>query len=95
MRCLLLVAAIFFSGTNAIHAACYAPSAPDCAERYSAFDDQDEFDRCRREMTNYQIEAQEFLACIRRETEELKRKSDGVIDEYNNAVEGFNRRARG
>lgn len=95
MRCSLLVAKIPLGGTNLTHASCYAPSAPYCAARYSAFDDQDEFDRCRREMTNYQIEAQDFLACIRRETEELKRKSDGVIDEYNNAVEGFNRRARG
>ena len=91
----LLVAFMFLSGTNGVHAACYAPSAPYCATRYSAFEDQDEFDRCRREMTSYQIEAQDFLACIRRETEVLKNKSDGVIDEYNKAVEGFNRRARG
>jgi hypothetical protein len=76
-------------------ASCYAPSAPYCAARYGSFDDQDEFEQCRHQMTAYQSEAQEFLACIRRESEDLKRKSDSVIDEYNGAVEAFNRRARG
>jgi len=39
-------------------------------------------------MEAYKSEAQDFLSCT-------KRQSDGVIEEYNNAVESFNRRARG
>jgi hypothetical protein len=46
-------------------------------------------------MTSYQSEAQDYLSCMRREADDLKRKSDTVIEEYNSAVESFNRRARG
>jgi hypothetical protein len=74
---------------------CSEPSAPSCATRYGAFDDQDDFDRCKRQMRSYQSEAEDFLSCTRREADDLKRKSDSVIQDYNNAVESFNRRARG
>jgi hypothetical protein len=78
---------------------CTEPSAPYCASRYGAFEDQDEFRRCKREMESYQSEAQDFLSCTKREADDListlKRKSDSVIEEYNSAVESFNRRARG
>jgi len=67
---------------------CSSPSAPSCATRYGAFDDQDDFERCKRQMSSYQSEAQEYLSC-------LKRESDSTIEEYNRAVESFNRRARG
>jgi len=67
--------------------------------RYGAFEDQDEFRRCKREMESYQSEAQDLLSCTKREADDListlKRKSDSVIEEYNSAVESFNRRARG
>jgi hypothetical protein len=50
-------------------------------------------------MEPYQSEAQDFLSCTKREADDListlKRKSDSVIEEYNSAVESFNRRARG
>ena len=79
--------------------ACSEPSVPYCASKYGAFDDQDEFRRCKSEMESYQSEAQDFLSCVKREADDvlssLKRKSDRVIDEYNGAVESFNRRARG
>lgn len=67
---------------------CSAPSAPYCAERYGAFDDEDAFERCKREMEDFQIETQTFLAC-------LKRDSDRGVEAYNDAVASFNRRARG
>lgn len=67
---------------------CSAPTAPSCATRYGAFDDQDDFDRCKRQISSYQSEANEFLACT-------KREADRVIEEYNSTVESFNRRARG
>jgi hypothetical protein len=75
--------------------ACYEPTASSCATRYVAFEDQDEFDRCRQQMDSYKSEAEDFLSCLRRESEDLKRKSDNMLYEYNSAVESFNRRARG
>jgi hypothetical protein len=73
---------------------CSAPSAPSCASRYGAFDDEDAFRRCKREMESYKSEAQDFLSCTKREADDLNRKSNNAIEEYNNAVESFNRRAR-
>ncbi len=67
---------------------CCQPSSPSCASRYGAFDDEDDFARCKRQITNFKDETEEFLRC-------LKRNSDAVIQDYNSAVESFNRRARG
>jgi hypothetical protein len=78
--------ALISMGTSA-NAYCSPPSAPSCAMRYGAFDSQDDFDRCKRQMSSYQSEAQDYLSCVRRE-------GDNAIEEYNSAVESFNRRAR-
>ena len=94
MRVLMILASLMVTASSA-QAYCSSPSAPYCATRYGAFDDQNDFDRCKRQMASYQGEAQDFLSCTKREADDLKRKSDGVIDEYNGAVESFNRRARG
>jgi hypothetical protein len=40
-------------------------------------------------------EAEGFRACTRSEADELKRKSDDLMDEYNSVVRNFHRRARG
>ena len=58
---------------------------PYCSTKYGAFDGEDEFRRCKREMDSYQSEAQEFISC-------MKRKSDSIIEQYNSAVQSFNRR---
>jgi hypothetical protein len=94
MRALIIFASLAITAGSA-QAYCSAPSASYCATRYGVFDDQDDFDLCKRQMASYQSEAQDFLSCTNREADDLKRKSDGVIDEYNGAVESFNRRARG
>ena len=74
--------------TGAASAYCSKPSAPYCASRYGAFDDEDEFRRCKREMEDYQNQMNDFLSCTRSE-------ADRAVREYNDAVETFNRRARG
>ena len=79
---------VLTSAATPANAYCSPPSAPSCAARYGAFDDQDDFDRCKRQMSSYQSEAQDYLSCVRRET-------DGAIEEYNSAVDRFNRRERG
>ena len=98
MRAMMLATAVAFITSPAL-AYCSEPSAPYCATRYGAFDDESEFRRCKREMESYQTETQDFLSCQKREADDLlstmKRKSDSVIDDYNSAVESFNRRARG
>ncbi len=84
-------------------AACFEPSAPYCAERYGPFDDEWDFDRCKREMENYRDEVESYISCLsneaaeaaRRAASEAERQSQDAIDEYEDAVEGFNRRARG
>ena len=87
IRAVILSLAVGFVATPAF-SFCSEPSAPSCASRYGAFADQDDFDRCKREMELYQSETNEFLSCS-------KHKADSVIEEYNSAVESFNRRARG
>jgi hypothetical protein len=69
-------------------ASCSQPLAPSCASRFGAFDDQDDFDQCKRKMASYQSEAEEFLSCV-------QKQGGSVREEYNNAVASFNRRARG
>jgi len=68
--------------------ACFKPDAPYCATTYGRFDDESDFDQCKIEMESYKSDVEEFLACQRRESQE-------AIDDYNEAVESFNRRARG
>lgn len=73
--------------TPALAYYCSEPSAPYCASRYDEFDDQWEFDRCKREMENYQYDVERYLDC-------LSDEADQTISEYNDAVRSFNRRAR-
>jgi hypothetical protein len=58
---------------------CSEPSTPYCASKYDAFDDQDEFRRCKSEIESYESEAQDFLSCTKREADALERKSDSVM----------------
>jgi hypothetical protein len=78
---------------------CSEPSAPFCATRYGEFDDEYDFDSCRRDMENYASEVEEYIACLQREVDdvvaEAQRESESALSEYNDAVDSFNRRARG
>lgn len=65
---------------------CTEPTAPSCASRYGSFDDEWEFDRCKREMKNYQSDVETFIDCNTRANEQ-------AISDYNDAVKKFNRRA--
>jgi len=85
---LILGFALAFCAGESANAYCSAPSAPFCVQRYGPFDDDDAFQRCKREMESFQIETQSFLSC-------LKRDSDGAVEAYNDVVASFNRRARG
>lgn len=71
---------------------CSEPSAPWCAERFGAFDDEYDFDRCKREIESYKYDVERYTDCV---ADEARREIDEAIDNYNSAVESFNRRARG
>ena len=73
---------------------CSEPSAPSCATRYGAFDDEWDFDRCKRDMENYKSEVESFMSCKSREIQEASNESESAASDYNDAVESFNRRAR-
>jgi hypothetical protein len=79
---------IFAAFVAPAEAYCSKPDAPYCATRSGRFDDQDDFDRCRRQMQYYQSEVESFLSCLRND-------SDEVLREHNDAVSSFNRRTRG
>ena len=66
---------------------CSRPIAPYCAGGYSKFADQDEFERCKRELENYRSEIDGYAACVKKQSQE-------AIDEYNEMVKSLNRRAR-
>jgi hypothetical protein len=74
--------------------ACSQPDAPYCASQYGAFNDNEEFDACKSEMQSYQSDVESFLSCQRNEIDDLQSKSRRVIEEHNDAVASFNRRAR-
>jgi hypothetical protein len=75
-------------GATAHAYSCSEPSAPYCATQYGAFDDEDDFDNCRREMESYRDEVQDYQRC-------LARQGQQAVDELNSAIDSFNRRARG
>lgn len=87
MRILLLLLLFLPSPVRAM-AYCSEPSVPYCAERFGPFDDSDDFDRCRREMESYQSDIEQYAQCLRDE-------ADDAVNAFNDAVERFNRRARG
>jgi hypothetical protein len=77
--------------------ACSEASVPFCAERHGEFDDEWEFDRCKRDMESYKSEVEEYLTCRNAEAEEAieeaRRDNEEAVSAYNDAVASFNRRA--
>ena len=88
IKTILAVIVLVLTFAHASAFFCSEPAAPYCATSYGDFDDEYDFDRCKSDMESYQNEVEEFLNC-------LKRESEDTLSEYNDAVESFNRRARG
>ena len=90
MKNLLLVSIAVFSllQAGAAHA-CSEPSPPYCVNIYGLFEDQDEFDQCRRQVENFGQEADYFIQCRNDEAAEIanealrqaKREADRAVDE--------------
>ncbi len=53
LKPLVLVALLSLVPTSNALAYCSEPNTPSCASRYGEFDDEWEFDRCKREMESY------------------------------------------
>ena len=94
----LFLAIAILSLPSAARAYCSEPSAPYCASSYGQFDDQWEFDRCKREVENYASDVERYIDCRSDEANEAVRSAEydrqNAISEYNNTVDSFNRRAR-
>lgn len=67
---------------------CSEPDEPYCLSRYGSFEEEWEFDRCRREVQNFVSEVEDFASCLDQAKQEK-------IDEANQAVERFNCKANG
>jgi hypothetical protein len=84
----VIAISLLVTSIDPVRAYCSKPDAPYCATRFGKFDDQNDFDRCKREMESYRSDVESFLDCQRRESQQ-------ALNDYNYAVESFNRRARG
>lgn len=89
---IILAVAAFFSPIGAF-AYCSEPSAPSCASRYGSFDDEWEFDRCKRDMEDYRSEVESFISCNNDEIRKAQQASEEAASEYSEAVDDFNKRA--
>lgn len=78
MRSLILVALFVLVDVPA-SAYCLMPTAPPCASRYGKFDDEWDFQRCRREIESLRSETEQAMQCLR--------------DQFSETVRAFNRRA--
>lgn len=91
----LLIALAFSADAFAY---CSEATAPSCAGRYGPFDDEWDFDRCKREMETYRSEIEGYRSCRALEAQdaidEANRDSENAASEYSNAVNDFNRRAQ-
>ena len=88
MRYALGVAALLLTTDVAnAYSYCTQPSAPSCASRYGSFDDEDDFDRCKRQMKSYRSDLESYISCV-------KDEADKATNEYNDTVAKFNRRAQ-
>lgn len=92
-----VLASLLFFSPSASFAYCSEPSAPYCATSFGSFDDEDDFDRCKREMESYQSDVERYMSCRNDEAQEAidEANSDNqkARTEYSNAVDSFNRRA--
>jgi hypothetical protein len=89
MKLVILVgAALAMTASPALAYFCSEPSAPYCANSYGAFSDGYQFEDCKREMRSYADEIDSYLSCLAEE-------SQSAVDDYNDAVQSFNRRAGG
>lgn len=99
MKFLILTAAFLASGSaHALDIQCMGhrpifddrsverPDMPTCQDSYFAFSDEWDFNSCKRELESYNLELNGYLACLDSEAGE-------AVDEYNEAVQAFNRRA--
>lgn len=88
-----LLASLLLFSPSVSYAYCSEPSAPYCATSFGSFDDEDEYDRCKREMGSYRSDVERYMSCRNDEAQEASSDNSKARTEYSNAVDGFNRRA--
>jgi len=93
LRAIIISAAIVAIFPINVFAYCSEPSAPSCASSFGSFDDEWEFDRCKRDMEAYRSEVEDFIQCNNEEARRAQQASEEAASEYSDAVDSFNRRA--
>lgn len=77
---------VVLSATAEAQAYCMRPSAPSCASSYGSFDDEWEFDRCKRDVENFQSEIESFIQCKQTEIDEANDKAQDAAREAEEAA---------
>lgn len=87
---MIAASAIFALSTSGAAAAyymyCDEPDPPYCADGYSQFSSQSEFDSCLSDMEQYEDDVNDYTECLASNSRE-------AIDEYNDTVRDFNYQA--
>jgi hypothetical protein len=84
---LFLIVGFGLLATADASAVCDEPSSPVCVTQREPFHDQDEYDRCRRELEAYKTGLEALLSCLRSQSKE-------VVQTYMDALEEFKRRSK-
>ena len=86
MKPLLIVGVGLLAATEANAFCTEPPPSPICVAQSQPFQDQNEYNRCRRELEAYKIELEIFLSCLRAQ-------SNDAFLSYQEALDNFVRRS--
>ncbi|WP_246805702.1 hypothetical protein [Rhizobium leguminosarum] len=76
-----LVTLIAVGDADRAWAYCSEPTAPSCVNGYGKFDDQYDFDNCKRNVENFKSEIESFVDCKRREINEANDEAEQAAEE--------------
>ncbi|WP_234906723.1 hypothetical protein [Rhizobium rhizogenes] len=77
---------VFLVGVGTAHAYCSEPSAPYCVSSYGKFDDQSDFEQCKREVESYKSEIEDFVRCEERDVDEANDAAKKAASEAEDAL---------
>lgn len=84
----VVVAAAWAGPAEALALYCTRPNAPYCLNRYSAFDDEWEFRRCKSEVERYLSDVDSYTRCLADEASDLRRESNDTVNRFNCMARG-------
>lgn len=85
-KSIALTTIILLGASGSASAFCSQPSAPSCASGYGSFDDEWEFDSCKRDMETYRSEVESFTLCHQREVDAANEEAEDKAREARDAA---------